>query len=601
MATAVVRAAEPQRVLPPAVVLGGSALLGGVAACAVAWHVGDAPIRAPDVRSVLRGVAVVLYVAVGTYTTWRRPGARFGYYLTGIGLFFAVASLTASHHQLPHSFGRVTFAALTVCLAYVFLVFPHDRLASALEHRVIATFAIASVAAWAVAVPLVPKLPTAGPLTDCSSACPGNAFQVTHVSHGVGTMLADLVTIVTAAGALAVAALLVAKARSPTHLRHRLVGPLFVCACVQALNYAFYSVLRQLGVPNTEGLKVVGTVAALAVPVAMLVGQIRGRVFAATSLGQLVARAGGQPVTPERVQSMLRRALGDPSLRLALWERARDAYVDVSGRPVELPQEQGDVTVTLVEREGRKAAALIHDASLAEGSDIAEGLAATSLLLLEHTTLVEELEASRRRIVASAQRERLRLERNLHDGAQQRLFAIQIKLDAARDQVLDEKLARELDEISADTAAAVAELRALAHGLYPTVLRERGLPDALRSLAHVAAIQVRVVDDDIGRCSHTVEEAVYFCALEAIQNATKHAGPDADVTITLARLGEDLDVTIADDGQGFDLAGVGEGIGLISMRDRIGAVGGELEIASSPRNGTTIRAQVPQCAASNEG
>jgi signal transduction histidine kinase len=144
-------------------------------------------------------------------------------------------------------------------------------------------------------------------------------------------------------------------------------------------------------------------------------------------------------------------------------------------------------------------------------------------------------------------------------------------------------------------------MRALAHGLYPTVLRERGLPDALRSLAQAAAIPVRIVDHDIGRCSPTVEEAVYFCAREAIQNTTKHAGPDTQVTITLARDDEGLEVTIVDDGPGFDLAAAGEGIGLVSMRDRIGAVGGTLELASAPGNGTTLRAHVPQFGALNEG
>jgi len=217
----------------------------------------------------------------------------------------------------------------------------------------------------------------------------------------------------------------------------------------------------------------------------------------------------------------------------------------------------------------------------------------------EDALSAEELRASRRRIAESAQRERLRLERNLHDGAQQRLFAIQIKLAAVRDHVHDEQLALELEEISADAAAAVEELRALAHGLYPTVLRERGLPDALRSLANVAAISLRVVENELGRCSETVEEAVYFCALEAVQNATKHVGPGAHVMITLVRQGDALDVEIADDGPGFDIAREADGIGLVSMRDRIGAVGGELRVASQPGDGTTIRAHVPQCATSN--
>src|SRR5262249_37312878 len=151
--------------------------------------------------------------------------------------------------------------------------------------------------------------------------------------------------------------------------------------------------------------------------------------------------------------------------------------------------------------------------------------AASSLMLLENARLVEELHASRRRIVTTAEHERLRLERDLHDGAQQRLMAIQIKLALLRDRVDEPGIAAELDEIGGDASAAVDELRGLAHGIYPTVLRERGLGDGLRALARSVPLPVEVRDDGVGRCEPAVEAAVYFCAAEAIQNATKHGGP----------------------------------------------------------------------------
>jgi signal transduction histidine kinase len=207
---------------------------------------------------------------------------------------------------------------------------------------------------------------------------------------------------------------------------------------------------------------------------------------------------------------------------------------------------------------------------------------------------IEELRDSRARLVEAAQRERHRLERDLHDGAQQRLFAIQIKVEAARERAAgDGELERELAEIASDARAAVDELRSLAHGLYPVALRERGLVGALRTLPFEAAIPVDIVDRDAPRCSPAVEEAVYFTVREAIQNATKHAGPGARVTVTLEPSTIGLAFAVADDGAGFDGERHGDGAGITSMRDRIGAVGGELELVSAPGSGTTVRGRVP--------
>jgi len=592
LATAVAAPIETHARPQHAVLVGALAFLGAAATVFVALHVGDTPLRAPDTYSTLRALGVAFYVAVGSYTSWRRPAARFGFYLTLSGLVFAIATLTASHHQLPHSIGRVVFAAFSVTLAYILLAFPHDRLASRLERWVIGGLALSSGALWIVTIPLVPELPAAGPLTDCSPGCPGNAFQLASTgAHGL-EVLADVTSVVVGTGLIAVAALLFYKSRAPARLRRRLVGPLLLCASVQAATYAVFSVMRQFGTAPPQPLRNLGIAAALAVPVAMLVGQLRGNFMAATSLGQLVVRVGGEAVTPSLAEEILRRALGDPLLRFALWDPSRQTYLDADGDPFDLPEDDETVNVTLVERDGRHIAALIHDASLA-GSGVAEGLAATSVLLLENTGLVEELQASRRRIVTSAQQERLHLERDLHDGAQQRLFAVQLKLEAAREGTEDPALAKELQEIAGDAAAAVAELRSLAQGIYPTVLRERGLVDALSSVARTAATPVQVVSRDVGRMAPEVEEAVYFSASEAVQNATKHAGGSAQVVLTVEANEFALETIVEDDGCGFDPRPGANGMGLVSIRDRIGAVGGTVEIASEIGAGTTVRMLVP--------
>ena len=209
--------------------------------------------------------------------------------------------------------------------------------------------------------------------------------------------------------------------------------------------------------------------------------------------------------------------------------------------------------------------------------------------ITDRVRLVEDLRGSRARIVEAGARERLRLERDLHDGAQNRLVAIQIKLGLARDQAGAGTVAARLDEIIEDAEAAIEELRALGHGIYPAELRTNGLDRALRSLAAAAPVRVRFAADGVGRYAPTVEEAVFFCVREAIQNATKHAGEGARITLAIKRRDEGFEFEVADDGPGFDSREQSGGFGLASMRDRIAAIGGELEISSAPGQGAHIR------------
>ncbi|HEX4010270.1 MAG TPA: histidine kinase [Solirubrobacteraceae bacterium] len=206
---------------------------------------------------------------------------------------------------------------------------------------------------------------------------------------------------------------------------------------------------------------------------------------------------------------------------------------------------------------------------------------------------MEELRASRLRVVQAAERERRRLERDLHDGAQQRLVEIQIRLGFARTLVDRADLASEFDALQEAAEAAIDELRTLARGIYPSTLRVLGPAAALRTLAQRSPVPIRVIDEGIGRVSATIEAAIYFCAREAIQNASKHAGPGASVTVTLARRRGAIDLVISDDGVGISPDSAGTGTGIRGMHDRIEAVGGRLDIVSEPGLGTCIRGSIP--------
>ena len=214
-----------------------------------------------------------------------------------------------------------------------------------------------------------------------------------------------------------------------------------------------------------------------------------------------------------------------------------------------------------------------------------------------------DLQASRTRLVAAADAERKRIERDLHDGAQQHLVALAVGLRLVRDGLGGPESGGEedgtlelLDELDRGVRDSIQALRDLAHGIYPPLLRDAGLGDALRAAAKRSPLTVRVDAADVGRLPEQAEAAVYFCCLEALQNAAKHA-PGATVAITLRVEGPRLSVVVADDGPGFDPAAVARGGGLQNMADRLGAIGGSIELVSAPGEGTVLTGHIPVPAA----
>ncbi len=205
-----------------------------------------------------------------------------------------------------------------------------------------------------------------------------------------------------------------------------------------------------------------------------------------------------------------------------------------------------------------------------------------------------ELQASRARIVATADAERRRIERNLHDGAQQHLVALAVNLRLARDFVGDDPEAATamLDELAVSIKDTIQELRDLAHGIYPPLLVDNGLPDALRAAAGRSPLDVDVQADGVGRFPTEVEAAVYFCCLEALQNAAKHA-PRARVSVRVWEEGAVLHFEVADDGPGFDPRTVPQGHGYVNMSDRLGAFGGTVTWDSTPGAGARVSGCVP--------
>jgi signal transduction histidine kinase len=225
---------------------------------------------------------------------------------------------------------------------------------------------------------------------------------------------------------------------------------------------------------------------------------------------------------------------------------------------------------------------------------LVDDLAAQAGLVLRNVRLIEELRASRRRIVAAQDERAKKLERDIHDGAQQQLVALAVKQRLAASLVGkdDEALRTMLEGLQAETTDALENLRDLARGIYPPLLADKGLAEALTAQARKASIPVHVESDGIGRYPQEIESALYFCCLEALQNVAKYANATR-VDVRLSENADELAFEVRDDGQGFDASSARRGSGLQGMADRLEAVGGRLEVRSSPGTGTWVSGRVP--------
>ena len=556
-------------------------------------------------------IVVVGTVAVALYWAVRRPGNRIALVLLAYATAAAGISLQGAANPLLHSIGVLCDAPMFLLGYYLVFIFPDGRLVGALEKVLTAAVGWALLASFVPWFFFSPVVSGGAPLAGCNARCPSNALMIANkpsIAEGFGKAEEYLAVFI---GAAIVAGLIFRLARASAPRRRALL-PVYLPALLVTIPFTvFYAHRVQLITLDASSLNTVGwflTVGRTALTFGFLVAIWQAMRFAGVALKTIMRHIGAEADSLD-LRDLVATALDDPQLELAFAVNpGSNFFVDSRGDPIDPRHPGAGRTATPLRRHGKTVAYIEHDAALETDPELVQAAGQSVLLALESGRLESELESkiaelrrSSERIVAAGEAERRRIERDLHDGAQQRLMGIQIKLGLLRDRVDGSELASELDEIGADADAAVDELRSLAHGIYPTVLRERGLGDGVRSLARTAPIKIEVVDAGIGRCTPLVEATLYFCLVEAIQNATKHAGAGAHVTVTLRRLGDKVEFVVADDGVGFDPGEVSEGVGLRSMRDRIGAVGGELEISSTPASGTRIRAAVPDDATVHAG
>jgi signal transduction histidine kinase len=382
----------------------------------------------------------------------------------------------------------------------------------------------------------------------------------------------------------------------------RTLAPVLLVAGARVLLVATGTAARWIEADSTFA-EVSSLVIAFALPAmaaAFFIGLFQRRLYAADALQTLATRITGRS-SAEEMRAALAEALQDPSLQIVYWVNGgRNRWVDGAGNHVEPPEPESGLALSEIRDGDRIVAGIVHDAALSGQREFIQAVSSYALVALENRRLtakvqssLREVRKSRSRILASADRERRRLERDLHDGAQQRLVALRIQLELAEELVAQdpERGIAKLHALGEDVGETLDQIRELAHGVYPSLLADRGLAEALRGVSRQVPFEARLSAAAIGRYPAEIESAVYFCCLEAVQNVTKHAADATLVEISLSD-GDALRFEVRDDGVGFN-GHVAEGAGVTNMRDRLAAVGGELVIRSAPGEGTVVTGTVP--------
>ncbi|HYI80595.1 MAG TPA: histidine kinase [Thermoleophilaceae bacterium] len=559
----------------------------------------------PDSAGLAERYALIVGVpiAVGLYAWRDGRHARFGRLLVLTGFGWFLPSLSASSNDVLYSVGRIAGWTVEVALIYLVLAFPSGRLQNRIDRGLLLAIVAIVGLLYMPTVLIDQAFPQPSPWASCVPPdCPGNAFMVASSEPGILedaiVPLRELLVILLMA---AVAVRLGQRVARATPLMRRTLSPVLAMAMVRVGTFGAAIAARRADADETvtDVLIWVILLGLPAMSIAFLIGLVRWRLFTADALLRLAVGIRHDP-HPAELRELIAKALGDPSVELAYRDPGvPTGWVDGDGEPIPAPRDAPGRCCTAIVADGRPVAAILHDDVLADQRSFVQTVGAYALTWEDNHRLaarvdesLRELRESRARILAAADDERRRIERDLHDGGQQRLVALRIRLELA-DETMRESPARArrmLQQLGTEVDAALDELRSLAAGVYPSLLADRGLTDALRSAALRSPVPVSVAVNGDDRYGQDVEAAVYFCCLEALQNVAKHAPEARAVAISLERNG-DLRFSVSDDGPGFDAEIAGNG--LVNMRDRVAAVGGTLEIRTAPGDGTEIVGHVP--------
>lgn len=537
--------------------------------------------RAPVVRAALVGWITLSYVLCGLIAWWQRPDSRFGLLMVAAGFAPFLSTLSASNADVPHTIGEVFRRLPPVVFLHLFLSYPTGRLQGRFERLLVTASYVLVVGAGLVSL-LLGR---------------GGQHNLLEVVDRPGA--ADIVFRASAAALfilmLAAFGVLVVRWRRSGWTQRR-SGNLVLGSFLLALVALAIGGLIAAQGGSAEPVRWVAFGLVAIAPLAFL-SRLLGAHLARSSVGDLFVELRTDPA-PADLQDALARALRDPSLTLAYWLPEFGSYSDLEGRVVQLPEDENDRVVTVIDRDGVRIAAMVHDPSLRDEPALLDAVTAGAGIALENAQLhaelrarLEELQGSRARIVDAGRKERQRLERNLHDGAQQRLIALSLELSLLEEKLgSDPDAATRLAAARCEIASSLDELREVARGLHPAVVSGHGLEVALEQLTAHAAVPVRLTVNIGSRLPEALEVAAYYLVSESLANVGKHARASS-ASVEVTRTDASVLVEVVDNGVGG--ADTERGSGLRGLADRVETLGGRLRVWSPVGGGTRVRAEIP--------
>ena len=572
----------------------------GVLLClgAVLVAASGAPSDAALGRGLLELLIVGAPMAAGVYALRSPANSRFGVALLTFSVAWSLTALGEASASVPYTIGRAATWLILPSVYYLLLVFPEGRLAPGLDRWLFFGIVAVAVVLFFGTAFFVQAYPLHTPWATCVTDCPANALFVLH--HQPSVMLDVVIPIREWLVDLLLAGLVVSMVirwRAASPLRRRMMAPVVAMGTAIAITEIAFYTARETGAPAaTVGtLGLLWTLCVIGVVATFVVGLLWRRMLLTGALARL-SSALRDDVDAPTVRNALAAALGDPTADLLLRDHVSGPWHDTHGRCVAGGEAPPGRAITIVdgERDG-SAVALVYDVALRDDEELMTAVSRLVLaglrqerVLLALTQAMSELQDSRRRIAESADLERARIERDLHDGAQQRIIGIRIRAAQAEEEVEADPAAgaAALRRLALEADRALEELRALGRGVYPPVLRDFGLQEALHAIALESPIPVSVNATGLTRHPIEIESAVYFVCVEAMQNTMKHAPEATGVSIKLTQ-DDALSFEVRDDGPGF-VPDLDTHHGLRNMRDRLQAVGGRLTVDASPGRATRI-------------
>jgi signal transduction histidine kinase len=536
----------------------------------------------PLVVAMLTVWLTLSYILCGLVAWWRRPASRFGPLMVAAGFVNFLATLVWSANDILFTFGQTLDLVPPVVFLHVFLAFPDGRLRGRFVRGLVAI-------AYATAIGLEPVRMYFGGFG------PSNLLEQ-HVNPGVSQAFLKIqLTLVSIFCLVGVGVLVVRRLRAVRPLR-RSLGLFFDAFAFGLVMISFLFGSAAYGGPWVAQIRW-ATFATLALaPTVFLIGLLHTRI-ARSALSDLVVELRGD-LSPSDLRDALARSLRDPSLELAYWLPQFETYADVEGRPLDLHSLARGRATTLIDRKDEHVAALLHDRSLQDEPELLAAVTATAGIAVENGRLqaelrarLEELRGSRTRVIDAGQKERQRLERNLHDGAQQRLIALSLELSRLEQRLgADPDAQLRLGQARREIALSLSELRDVARGIHPAVVSGHGLKVALESIVAHASLPVRLRIDLEGRQEEPLEVAAYYVVSESLANIAKHARATS-ATVDVSLRGRQIVVEIVDNGVGG--ADTEKGTGLRGLADRVEALGGRLRVWTPTGGGTRVKAELP--------